>query len=72
MRVLHLDSGTEMRGGQWQVLSLLKGLGAGNVLLTPADGPLMAEAKTAGIQAARTVNVVSGSHGSGFRSGPCA
>jgi hypothetical protein len=52
MRVLHLDSGTEMRGGQWQVLSLLKGLGAGNVLLTPADGPLMAEAKTAGIQAA--------------------
>ena len=35
MRVLHLDSGTEMRGGQWQVLSLLKGLGAGNVLAYP-------------------------------------
>ena len=51
MRVLHLDSGTEMRGGQWQVLSLLKGLGAGNVLLTPAGGPLMAEAKMAGIEA---------------------
>lgn len=34
-----------MRGGQWQVLSLLKGLGAGNTLLTPAAGPLMNEAK---------------------------
>jgi glycosyltransferase involved in cell wall biosynthesis len=51
MRVLHLDSGTEMRGGQWQVLSLLKGLGAGNVLLTPAGGPLMAESKLHGIEA---------------------
>jgi glycosyltransferase involved in cell wall biosynthesis len=49
MKVLHLDSGTEMRGGQWQVLSLLRGLGAGNVLLTPADGPLMAAAKACGI-----------------------
>jgi glycosyl transferase family 1/glycosyl transferase family 4 len=49
MQVLHLDSGKEMRGGQWQVLSLLKGLGAGNVLLTPADGPLMAAAKACGI-----------------------
>lgn len=51
MRVLHLDSGKEMRGGQWQVLSLLKGLGAGNVLLTPADGPLMTAARACGIQA---------------------
>jgi hypothetical protein len=49
MQVLHLDSGKEMRGGQWQVLSLLKGLGAGNVLLTPADGPLMTAAKACGI-----------------------
>ena len=49
MQVLHLDSGKEMRGGQWQVLSLLKGLGAGNLLLTPADGPLMAAAKACGI-----------------------
>jgi glycosyltransferase involved in cell wall biosynthesis len=51
MRVLHLDSGKEMRGGQWQVLSLLKGLGSGNTLLTPAGGPLMAEATARGIQA---------------------
>src|SRR3954451_11276813 len=51
MRVLHLDSGTEMRGGQWQGLSLLKGLGAGNVLLTPPGGPFMAEAKSHGIEA---------------------
>lgn len=51
MRVLHLDSGTEMRGGQWQVLSLLKGLGAGSVLLTPAGGPLMAAAQACGVQA---------------------
>ena len=29
MRVLHLDSGKEMRGGQWQVLSLLKGSARG-------------------------------------------
>src|SRR5436190_2168374 len=26
MRVLHLDSGREMRGGQWQVLRLMRGL----------------------------------------------
>lgn len=51
MRVLHLDSGKEMRGGQWQVLSLLKGLGAGNVLLTPGGGPLMAAAQACGLQA---------------------
>ena len=50
MRVLHLDSGKEMRGGQWQVLSLLKGLGAGNMLLTPAAGPLMNEAKACNLQ----------------------
>src|SRR5687767_14215817 len=50
MRILHLDSGKEMRGGQWQVLSLLKGLGAGSVLLTPAGGPMMAAAQACGIQ----------------------
>jgi glycosyltransferase involved in cell wall biosynthesis len=26
MRILHLDAGTEMRGGQWQVLRLVEGL----------------------------------------------
>jgi Glycosyl transferases group 1/Glycosyltransferase Family 4 len=50
MRVLHLDSGTQMRGGQWQVLSLLQGLGAGHTLLTPADGPLMRAALARGIE----------------------
>ena len=50
MRVLHLDSGKEMRGGQWQVLSLLKGLGNDNLLLTPSDGPLMTAARHAGLR----------------------
>lgn len=50
MRVLHLDAGQSMRGGQWQVLSLLEGLGAGHSLLTPADGPLMQAAKQRGIE----------------------
>jgi hypothetical protein len=49
MRVLHLDCGREMRGGQWQVLALLEGLGAGSTLLTAADGPLMKAAITRGI-----------------------
>jgi hypothetical protein len=51
MRVLHLDSGREMRGGQLQVLSLLGRLGNGNTLLTAADGPLMQEARRRGIDA---------------------
>ncbi|HYO81395.1 MAG TPA: glycosyltransferase family 4 protein [Bryobacteraceae bacterium] len=51
MRVLHLDSGREMRGGQWQVLSLLTGLGNGNALLTAAEGPLLKAARERGIEA---------------------
>ena len=31
MKVLHLDSGREMRGGQWQVLRLIEGLTAAGV-----------------------------------------
>jgi Glycosyl transferases group 1/Glycosyltransferase Family 4 len=58
MYVLHLDCGKEMRGGQWQVLALLQGLGAGNVLLTAADGPLMRAAIDRGIDA-QPMNVVS-------------
>ena len=61
-----------MRGGQWQVLSLLKGLGAGNVLLTPAGGPLMAESKLNGIEAVGLSMISLGSYGSGLRSGPRA
>lgn len=51
MRVLHLDSGRDMRGGQWQVVKLLEGLGNGCTLLTPAEGPLMIEAQKRGIDA---------------------
>jgi hypothetical protein len=42
--ILHIDSGTEMRGGQWQALYLIRGLiAAGHRarLLTPAGSPLM-------------------------------
>jgi hypothetical protein len=49
VRVLHLDSGYDMRGGQWQVLGLLQGLGAGNTLLSPGGGPLIAAARERGI-----------------------
>ena len=44
MRILHLDSGREMRGGQWQVLSLHRGLiddGYDSVLLAPEGCPLL-------------------------------
>ena len=43
MRVLHLDSGREMRGGQWQVFRLIEGLAAAGVestLLARDGGPL--------------------------------
>src|SRR5579862_494576 len=43
MRILHLDSGREMRGGQWQVLRLLAGLRAAGhdvTLLARAGAPL--------------------------------
>ena len=40
MRILHVDSGREMRGGQWQVLYLLRGLAAmgHQVTLLARDG----------------------------------
>jgi hypothetical protein len=40
-----------MRGGQWQVLKLLQGLGAGNTLLAPAESPLLRAAQAAGLAA---------------------
>jgi glycosyltransferase involved in cell wall biosynthesis len=43
MRILHLDSGKEMRGGQWQVLRLIEGLAAVGVestLLARPGSPL--------------------------------
>jgi hypothetical protein len=53
MRILHLDSGAEMRGGQWQVLRLIEGLGAkghDSVLLSRAGSPLAAEARRCGME----------------------
>jgi glycosyl transferase family 1/glycosyl transferase family 4 len=51
MRVLHLDSGREMRGGQWQALRLIEGLAARGVestLLARANGPLFQAARERG------------------------
>jgi len=42
--ILHIDSGSEMRGGQWQALYLIRGLIASGHrarLLAPAGSPLM-------------------------------
>ena len=51
MRVLHLDAGKEMRGGQWQVLRLMEGLAAAGVestLLARAGAPLYGQARARG------------------------
>jgi hypothetical protein len=51
MRILHLDAGREMRGGQWQVLRLIEGLAAAGVestLLARPDAPLYAAARKQG------------------------
>jgi hypothetical protein len=53
MRILHLDSGAEMRGGQWQVLRLIEGLcasGHENMLLARAGSPLFSEARRRGME----------------------
>jgi glycosyltransferase involved in cell wall biosynthesis len=53
MRVLHLDAGREMRGGQWQVLRLIQGLadsGVESTLLARAGGRLFAAAQERGLQ----------------------
>jgi len=52
MRILHVDSGREMRGGQWQVLRLVLALDAAgleNTLLAPAASPLFRKARQAGV-----------------------
>jgi glycosyltransferase involved in cell wall biosynthesis len=51
MRILHLDAGKEMRGGQWQALRLVEGLAAAGVestLLARRDGPLFETARKGG------------------------
>jgi glycosyltransferase involved in cell wall biosynthesis len=53
MRVLHLDAGREMRGGQWQVLRLIEGLadqGVESTLLVRAAGPLFEAARGRGMR----------------------
>jgi glycosyltransferase involved in cell wall biosynthesis len=43
MKIVHLDSGREMRGGQWQVLHLIEALAAAGheqVLVAPLGAPL--------------------------------
>ena len=55
MRIAHLDTGREWRGGQAQVLFLMRGLrdaGDENLLLAP-DGPLLDHARTAGFTTVR-------------------
>ena len=53
MRILQIDSGCEMRGGQWQVLRLLQGMTApahDAVLLAPKASPLFREAAKQGFR----------------------
>ncbi len=55
MRILHLDSGREMRGGQWQALRLHRGLveaGHESLLLARRDSPLFNAAVAAGLPCA--------------------
>lgn len=43
LRILHIDTGREMRGGQWQALYLMRGLarrGYAQALMTRPDSPL--------------------------------
>jgi glycosyltransferase involved in cell wall biosynthesis len=52
VKILHLDSGREMRGGQWQVLRLHRALleaGHESFLLARADGPLLTAAAQGGL-----------------------
>ncbi len=54
MRVLHLDSGREMRGGQWQALRLIDGLrreGFECTLLAARGSPLLQKARDTGLDA---------------------
>lgn len=50
MRTLHMDTGREMHGGQWQVLYLLERL-SNATLLAPPRSPLFLEARSRGIDA---------------------
>ena len=48
MHILHVDTGREMRGGQWQALFLMEGLaqaGHAGMLMAPEDSPVRLEAR---------------------------
>jgi hypothetical protein len=69
MRILQLDSGKEMRGGQWQVLRLIEGLHAAGVestLLARKDAPLYNAARKLGwrVEPLGLVRAVAGLRGS--------
>jgi hypothetical protein len=54
MRILHIDTGREMRGGQWQALRLIEGLAAVGVestLLARGESPLFAAVRRLGLRA---------------------
>ncbi len=56
MRILHLDSGREMRGGQWQALRLIRGLRAAGwepVLRCRSGSPLFERARAEGFNVDR-------------------
>lgn len=56
MRILHVDLGRELRGGQYQVLLLLRLLrtaGHESILMARADGPLFARASELGFETVR-------------------
>ncbi|MGA3186947.1 MAG: glycosyltransferase family 4 protein [Bryobacteraceae bacterium] len=50
IRTLHVDTGREMQGGQWQVLYLVERL-KDATLLAPEGSPLLAEARKRGLPA---------------------
>jgi len=52
MKILHIDSGSEMRGGQWQALRLIEGLRAEGIactLLARRGAPLWDRARSHGL-----------------------
>jgi hypothetical protein len=68
LRTLHIDTGVEMRGGQWQVLYLMRGLAAqghGVRLLAPRGSPLLQAALAQQLDARplRITSLVSASAG---------
>ena len=55
MRVIHIDLGREMRGGQWQVLTLLQFARHDATLVCRKDSPLQRAASDAGITMAASL-----------------